>query len=86
MNRKFIAIGIIAVVVAIVMISGCTSGPATNATVKPSPMPVVNKTMTNVSDAGIAGNNTTMPVANAMPAAGNNTTKMPAVNNTTMPK
>ncbi|MGA9141288.1 MAG: hypothetical protein WBZ29_13765 [Methanocella sp.] len=86
MDRRLIAVGILAVIVAIVMISGCTSGPATNATVKPSPTIVVNKTMTNVTDMGITGNNTTMPAVNPVPMAGNNTTKMPAANNTTMPK
>ena len=85
MDRRLIAVGILAVIIAIVMISGCTSGPATNATVKPSPMPVVNKTMTNVSDVGITGNNTTMPAVNPMPVAGNNTTaKMPISNNSTV--
>jgi hypothetical protein len=92
MDRKFLAIGILALIVAIVMISGCTSGPATNATLTPTPVPVVNKTMTNVSDTGMAGNNTGLggnnttftgvaPIATMV----NNTTKTAAAGSPTIP-
>jgi PBP1b-binding outer membrane lipoprotein LpoB len=82
MDRRLIAVGILAVIVAIVMISGCTSGPATNATVTPSPMPVVNKTMTNVTETGIAANNTTFTGVESVPAPVNNTTKTTDVTST----
>jgi PBP1b-binding outer membrane lipoprotein LpoB len=88
MDRKLLAIGILAVIATVVAMSDCTSGPATNATVKPTPanVTVVNKTMTSVGDVALVGNNTTMPAANPVPMAANNTTQMPpAVNNSTMP-
>jgi len=93
MDRKLVAIGMLALIVAIVMISGCTSGPATNATLTPTPAPVVNKTMTNVSDQGMAGNNTglegnntTFTGANPIATMVNNTTKTATVSPTAAPK
>jgi hypothetical protein len=83
----------LALIVAIVMISGCTSGPATNATLTPTPAPVVNKTMTNVSDTGMAGNNTgiaanntTFTGVNPVATMVNNTTKEVAGGSPAMPQ
>jgi hypothetical protein len=90
MDRKVAAFGAMAVILCIVILSGCTSGPAGNATptmqkvtLSPSvtPIPTIAK-MTNVSDVGVAGNNTTGLAADT--AINNSTGMRPgAVNNTT---
>ncbi|OPY26362.1 MAG: hypothetical protein A4E28_02562 [Methanocella sp. PtaU1.Bin125] len=92
MDRRLLAVGMLALIVAIVTISGCTSGPATNATLTPTPAPIVNKTMTNVSDTGMAGNNTgltgnntTLTGVNPVATMVNNTTKAPAAGSPTIP-
>jgi PBP1b-binding outer membrane lipoprotein LpoB len=63
MDRKLIVLGVVAVICAVMVISGCTSGPAShtvtpNVTVKP--MPTKTTPMTNVSDVSAYGmaNNT----------------------------
>ena len=68
MDRKLIVLGVLAVICAAMVISGCTSGPA-SPTVRPNvtitPMPTKTTPMTNVSDVsagGMANNTTELPV------------------------
>lgn len=61
MKSGYLAIAVLAMIAAVVLLSGCTSGPAANATVKPTVMPTVMPTVTTVPMAGDvdAGNATT---------------------------
>lgn len=44
MKSRYIAIAVVAMIAAVVLLSGCTSGPATNATIKATVMPTVAPT------------------------------------------
>jgi hypothetical protein len=68
MDRKLIVLGVLAAIFAVMVISGCTSGPA-SPTVTPNvtitPMPTKTTPMTNVSDVSPGGmaNNTSTAVS-----------------------